>query len=137
MAQEPNVIYAEGDEPEAIETTPLEGLETQVLEVWKQTPNVRKAHQRNPVMVETAVRQAVFNPLREEAEHRARGLQPHEAEEFTRPAMWRAPVFPTAKGRERPSIELAGGPASLSETGSVPPSTLPCLLVLPEGRFRD
>ena len=90
-----DVIYRDGDQPEPVTTTPLEGLETKVLEVWLQTPSVRKAHQGNPERVESAVRQSVFAALREEAGYRAQGLNQQEAEEFTRPGMWKAPSFPT------------------------------------------
>ncbi len=88
-------IYRNGDQPDPVTTTPLEGLETEVLRVWKQTPNVATAHRQNPTEVEQAVREAVFSALRAEAVLRAEGKAPHEAEEFTRPAMWKAPVFPT------------------------------------------
>lgn len=89
-----DVIYRDGDQPEPLSTTPLEGLETEVLRVWKQTPAAATAHQQNPEMVETAVRRAVFDALRQEAEYRAQGLNQQEAQEFTRPAMWKAPAFP-------------------------------------------
>lgn len=91
-----DTIYRETDNPEPVTPeNPLEGLETEVLKVWSQTPAVKKAHQQNPQMVETAVRQAVFDALAEEARLRADGKAPHEAQEFTRPAMWKAPTFPT------------------------------------------
>lgn len=89
-----HVIYRDGDQPEPLSTTPLEGLETEVLRVWKQTPAAAKAHQQNPEMVENAVRRAVFDALRQEAEYRAQGLNQQEAQEFTRQAMWKAPAFP-------------------------------------------
>jgi hypothetical protein len=90
------VILTESDQPEPVSTTPLEGLETKVLEVWLQAASARKAHQANPERVETAVRQAVFDALAAEAKYRAQGLNQQEAQEFTRPAMWLAPKFPTS-----------------------------------------
>lgn len=91
-----NVIYRDGDQPEPVTPEhPLEGLETEVLRVWKQDPQVAKAHQQNPSAVESAARRAVFDALQQEAKLRSQGLQSHEAEEFTRPAMWEPPAFPT------------------------------------------
>lgn len=90
-----DVIYRETDEPQPVTAeNPLQGLETEVLKVWKQTPNVAKALQENPTSVHSAVRRAVFDALRQEAEYRAQGLNQQEAQEFTRPAMWKAPAFP-------------------------------------------
>jgi hypothetical protein len=90
-----DAIYREGQEPDPVNAeNQLQGLETEVLKVWTQEPATRKAHQADPSMVEGAVRRAVFDALREEAALKAQGLQPHEAEEFTRPAMWKAPAFP-------------------------------------------
>ena len=91
--QDSTVIQTDSDHPESVTETPLEGLETEVLKVWLQTPKVRKAHQANPTMVEQAVRRAVFDALAEEARLRAEGKAPHEAQEFTRPQMWQAPAF--------------------------------------------
>jgi hypothetical protein len=57
------VIWHEDDQPEPVSPEhPLEGLEVRVLESWKENSrNVRKAHQQNPHLVESAVRQAVWN----------------------------------------------------------------------------
>lgn len=90
------VIYRDGDQPEPVTSEhPLQGLETEVLRVWKQTPAVSKAHQQHPVRVESAVRRAVFDALAQELKYRAQGMTQEEAQELTRPAMWLAPAFPT------------------------------------------
>ena len=72
---DPTVVYTEGDQPEPVTAeTPLEGLETTVLAVWKDaSPAVRKAHKANPQRVEQAVRQAVHVPLVEELRLRTTG----------------------------------------------------------------
>lgn len=94
MEPDPTVVYRDGDEPEPVTpTTPLTGLELDVLRVWKETsPLVRTTHRQAPLAVETAVRQAVWNALVEELRLKSQGLRPHEAEEFTRPAMWLPPT---------------------------------------------
>lgn len=94
---DPNAIYQNGETLEPVSPEhPLEGLETQVLSVWlENSPSLRKAHQANPTRVEEAVRQAVAAALAREAQLRAEGLAQHEAEEFTRPDLWKPPAVPT------------------------------------------
>ena len=95
--QDPTVVWTEGDQPEPVTPeTPLVGLELRVLENWMEnSPNVRKAHAQTPERVETAVRAVVWRTLVEELQLQARGMAPHESQEFTRPAMWKPPTFPT------------------------------------------
>jgi hypothetical protein len=91
-----DVIYREGQQPDPVTLEhPLEGLETEVLRVWSQERHVKEALKQNPQAVHEAVRRAVFDALRQEAELKAQGLYTQEAQEFTRPAMWLAPAFPT------------------------------------------
>lgn len=95
MAQD-NVVWREGDEPEPVSpASPLVGLESRVLQNWlENSRNVQQAHRRNPLRVESAVRRAVWDAQVEELKLQSQGLQPHEAQEFTRPQMWKPPTFP-------------------------------------------
>jgi hypothetical protein len=59
------VVWTEGDEPDPVTPeNPLEGLELEVLRIWKENSgNVRAAHKKDPGRVENAVRRAVFDTL--------------------------------------------------------------------------
>lgn len=91
------VIWSTDEQPEPVSpSSPLVGLERRVLENWlENSRNVRQAHKRSPLVVENAVRQAVWTALTEELKMRSEGMPQHQAEEFTRPQMWAPPTFPT------------------------------------------
>jgi hypothetical protein len=97
-----NVIWTEGDQPEPVSQTPLEGLEIRVLKVWREnSPRLKRAHQ-NPTYreaVEQLLRQAVFDQGVAELKLRASGLSIEEAEDLTEPAMWTPPRWPSTGGR--------------------------------------
>lgn len=97
MPEPDRVIWTEGETPEPVTPmTPLMGLETEVLRVWMESsPKLRKAYQSSPQMkqdLESAARLAVHAAHVEELQLRAKGMQQHEAEEFTRPAVWTPPM---------------------------------------------
>ena len=93
---DPTILWQEGDQPEPLSDLPLQGLEIRVLANWMENSrNVRLAHQKTPELVESAARMAVWQALTQELQLRSQGMAPQEAEEFTRPAMWTPPTFPT------------------------------------------
>ena len=89
-----SVIWVEGDGPLPVTEQPLGGLELTVLRVWKEnSPNARSAYRQNSRHVEQAVRDSVYRALLEELRLRAQGMTPGQAQELTRPEMWKAPRF--------------------------------------------
>jgi hypothetical protein len=92
-ARLPAVIGTLEDQSEPVTPdNPLVGLETEVLKVWlENSPALTRLHKTDPLRVETAVRQAVDAALDQELMLRAQGLPIHEAQEQTRPVIWKPP----------------------------------------------
>jgi hypothetical protein len=92
--RDPRTVWTSEDPIDPVtDNNPLVGLETTVLQVWREnSPTVRAAYQADPRKVENLVRARVAAALDRELELRAEGVAQHEAEEQTRPAMWLPPT---------------------------------------------
>jgi hypothetical protein len=92
MADPNRVSWTDSDRPTPVSSAnPLVGLETSVLKTWLGNSRpLRQAHASNPtnrLLIESAVRQAVFDPHVAEMKYRAEGLSLEQAQELTRPSM--------------------------------------------------
>ena len=105
--QTPTTTFEWDEVPEPVSpTSPFEGLETKVLRVWMEnSPSLRRAH-RDPAsrnQVENAARLAVHEALLTELTLRSQGMAPEQAQEWTRPAMWTPPTWPTTTRSTTPA----------------------------------
>jgi hypothetical protein len=95
-----------------------------VLKNWlANSRQLKKAYAASPAnqnRIESEVRESVETAYRQELIMRAQGLQQHEAEEFTRPAMWTSPIWnPTPTS---PAPTPAAKPLDTSSSTTPPPS---------------